>query len=102
MRGHATCAVDVSPDVVAAGAQLTLRGRVSCSPACDLRGHTLLVKDQAGADAGSIELTEFDGETNETSELVMKAPVKAGEWVNRMIRPLLFASTTTSPYQGSR
>jgi hypothetical protein len=79
-RGRTTCAIDVFPEVVDAGAEMTLQGKVSCSPACDLRGHTLLVKDQAGADAGSIELTEFDGETNETSELVMKAPVKAGEY----------------------
>ena len=78
MRGQTTCAVDVSPDVVDAGAEMTLRGKVSCSPACDLRGHTLLIKDQAGADAGSIELTEFDGETNETNEFVVKAPVSRG------------------------
>ena len=50
MRGHMTCAVDVSPDVVDAGAEMTLQGKVSCSPPCDLRGHTLLVKDQAGAE----------------------------------------------------
>ena len=56
-RGQMTCAVDVSPDVVDAGAELTLQGRVSCSPACDLRGHTLLVKDQAGAEVGRAELT---------------------------------------------
>src|SRR5262245_26219784 len=82
-RGRMTCAIDVFPEVVDAGAEMTLQGKVSCSPACDLRGHTLLVKDQAGADAGSIELTEFDGETNATSELVMKAPVEAGDhaWV---------------------
>ena len=49
-----TCVVDVSPEVVDAGAEMTLRGKVSCAPACDLRGHTLLVKDQRGADAGSI------------------------------------------------
>ena len=79
-RGRTTCAIDVSPEVVDAGAEMTLQGKVSCAPACDLRGHTLLVKDQAGADAGSIELTEFDGETNETGELVMKAPVNAGEY----------------------
>ncbi len=78
MRGHVTCAVDVSPDVVAAGADMMLRGQVSCSPACDLRGHTLLVKDQAGADAGRAELTAFDGKTNETSEFVVTAPVEAG------------------------
>ena len=78
MHGHMTCAVDVSPGVVDAGAEMTLRGKVSCSPPCDLRGHTLLVKDEAGGDAGSIELTEFDGETNRTNEVVLKAPVTAG------------------------
>jgi hypothetical protein len=77
-RGHVMCAVDLSPDVVDAGAEMTLRGTVTCSPPCDLRGHSLLVKDETGADAGSIELTEFDGETNSTTEFVLKAPVAAG------------------------
>jgi len=77
-RGHTTCAVEVSPDIVDAGAELTLRGKVSCSPGCDLRGHALLVKDQAGADAGRAELTTFDGKTNETTELVVTAPVEPG------------------------
>ena len=78
MRGRTTCAVHVSPDVVDAGAEMTLQGKVSCSPACDLRGHTLLVKDQDGADRGSDELSEFDGETSKTSEFVVKVPVKVG------------------------
>jgi hypothetical protein len=80
VHGQMTCVFDVSPDVVDAGAEMTLRATVSCSPPCDLRGHTLLVKDEAGADAGSIELTEFDGKTNRTNELVLKAPVTAGEY----------------------
>jgi hypothetical protein len=75
-----TCAVDVSPNLVDAGADMTLQAKVSCSPACDLRGHTLVVKDQAGADASRVELTEFDGKTNATREFVVKAPVKAGDY----------------------
>ncbi|MGH9253285.1 MAG: hypothetical protein ACRD3C_01810 [Vicinamibacterales bacterium] len=82
-----TCAVDVSPDVVDAGAELTLRGKVSCSPACDLRGHTLLIKEQGGAAAASIELTTFDGKTSDTSELVVKAPVQAGGYTWAVICP---------------
>jgi len=78
MRGQTTCAFDVSPDVVDAGAEMTLQGKVSCSPACDLRGHTLLVKDHTGAAAGTLELTEFDGVTNETGEFVVKAPGQPG------------------------
>jgi hypothetical protein len=83
MHGQTTCAVDISPDVVEAGDELILRGKASCAPACDLRGHMLLVKDQAGADAGSVAFTAFNGETNETGELVVNAPVTPGEfaWV---------------------
>ena len=79
-RGQVTCVVDVSPEVVDAGAEMTLHGTVSCAPACDLRGHTLLIKDETGAERGSVEVTDFDGETNETGELVVKAPVKPGKY----------------------
>ena len=71
---------EVSPGEVDAGADMTLKGTVSCSPAGDLRGRTLLIKDQDGTLAESIELTAFDGETNETSEFVVKAPVRPGAY----------------------
>jgi hypothetical protein len=87
MRGHATCAVDVSPDMVDAGAELTLKSKVSCSPAHDLRGHILLVKDQASADVGSVELTEYDGEANQTSDFVVKAPIEVGEHTWSVVCP---------------
>jgi hypothetical protein len=80
-RGHTTCAVDVSPEVVDAGAELMLQVRVSCSPGCDLRGHTLFIKDQIGADAASVAITEFNGETNKTPELVLTAPVRPGAYI---------------------
>src|SRR5437870_5266402 len=70
MRGHTMCAVDVSPEVVDAGADLTLEAKVSCSPPCDLRGHALLVKHHAGADPRRVELTEFDGVTNRTGDFI--------------------------------
>jgi hypothetical protein len=78
IRGHTTCAVDVSPEVVDAGAEMTLTVKVSCSPACDLRGHTVSIKDQAGAGIASLELTTFDGTTNQTLEFAARAPVAAG------------------------
>jgi hypothetical protein len=78
--GQTACAITVSPEVVDAGAEMTLQCQVSCSPACDLRGHTLFVKDQAGADMVSIELAEFDGQTNETNELTVHAPVETGTY----------------------
>src|SRR4029453_625175 len=73
--------VDVSPLLVDAGAEMTLHGTVSCTPARDLRGHKLLIKDDAGADVGSIEIAHFDGETSETDEFVARAPVKAGAYI---------------------
>ena len=57
--------VEVSPREVDAGANMTMKGKVLCTPARDLRGRTLLIKDQDGALAQSTELTEFDGEINE-------------------------------------
>jgi hypothetical protein len=46
-----------------------------------------VVKDQAGADAGRVELTSFDGETNETGEVILKAPVKPGEYTWMAVCP---------------
>jgi hypothetical protein len=87
MRGHTTCAVDVSPGVVDAGADVTLQGKISCSPACDLRGHTLLIKDQTGANTGRVEIREFDGVTNTTGEFVMKAPFQPGVYTWLAVSP---------------
>ena len=78
IRGHVTCAVEVSPDTVDAGAELALRVDVSCSPPCDLRGHALLIKDGNGGDAGSVEIVEFDGEVNSTDEFFLEAPAAPG------------------------
>jgi hypothetical protein len=72
--------IEVSPAEVDAAADLTLRAKVSCSPACDLRGKTLSIRDQDGALVSRIELTEFDGETNETNKFMVKAPDKAGAY----------------------
>ena len=78
---------EVSPSEVDAGADLTLKGKVSCSPAEDLRGKTLLIKDQDGALAESIELAEFDGETNETGEFMVKAPVRPAAYTWLAVYP---------------
>ena len=78
--GQTACAVHVSPDVVDSGAEITLRVRASCTPACDLRGHNVVVRDHAGADAGRVSFSEFDGEASETVEFAVKAPVRAGTY----------------------
>jgi hypothetical protein len=84
-----TCVVDVSPEVVDAGAQLTLLGKVSSAPACDLRGHALLIKDQTGADIARLELTKFDGTANETDEFGVKAPLQPGRYAWSAVCPAL-------------
>lgn len=79
LHGRITCAVDVSPEIVDAGGSLTLRCTVRCSPARDLSGHALSIRDRAGADVARVELTEPEGEANRTGAFVVKAPIEAGE-----------------------
>jgi len=80
-RGQVDIALEVSPDIVDAGAELTLDARVSCSPPCDLVGHRLLVRDEAGAELGALELTELDEEENAAGTFVLNAPLKTGDYV---------------------
>jgi len=87
--GGVVCSVEVSPSEVDAGADMTLKGKVACSTAADLRGQALEIRDQDGALAESIELSEFDGETNETSELVVRAPVRPGAYTWLAVCPAI-------------
>jgi len=86
-RGHVDIALEVSPDSVDAGAEMTLHARVSCAPSCDLAGHRLLVKDEAGAEAGVLELTETDDDANAAGTLALKAPLKTGDHVWLVLSP---------------
>jgi hypothetical protein len=80
-RGHVDIALEVSPDSVDAGSEMTLQARVACSPPGDLVGHRLLVKAGAGADAGVLELTDIDDEENAIGALALKAPLVTGEHI---------------------
>ena len=84
-----TFVVSVSPEPVDAGAGMTLHGEVSFTPACDLRGHNLLIKDETGAEISTLELTDFDGEINETRELIVKAPVRPGRYTWLAVCPAI-------------
>ncbi len=88
-KHNVSVVVEVSPCEVEvdAGADVTLNVRVSCLPALDLRGQTLLIRDQDGAEVGRAELTEFDGETTETGEFVVKAPAKVGAYAWSVVCP---------------
>lgn len=94
-RGQTACAIDVSPTVVDAGAELTLQGKVVCSPACDLRGHTLSITQADDGPACSVALTEFDGVTNETREFVVKAPVTTGAYTWLLVCPAVVRDGTS-------
>ena len=82
-----SCSVEVSPREVDAGGDLTLKGQVSLSSADDLRGQRVLIEDHDGGLVETIELTGFDGESNETGEVVVKAPVRPGIHVWRAVCP---------------
>jgi len=86
-RGRVDIACEVEPDIVDAGAELVLHARVSCSPSGDLVGHRLLVKDDAGVDAGVLELTEIDDQENAIGALVLKAPVKPANYIWSALSP---------------
>ena len=78
MRGMA-CSVEFAPDEVDAGGELTLGCKVSCDPTADLRGQTLLIKDQDDASIGCAKLTEFDGDASETGDFVVLSLIHISE-----------------------
>jgi hypothetical protein len=96
-RAETTCAIRVAPGVVDAGAELTLQIKVSCSPGCDLRGHTLLIKDHAGADVTRVELTRFDGTATETDEFAVKAPFNPGRYTWSVVSPSVVRQRVSCP-----
>lgn len=83
-----TSMVKAGPAELDAGSDMALKVRVSCSSACDLRGKTVKIVTPGAAVKGmEIEPTEFDGEANETSEFVVKAPTKPGEYTWTAVFP---------------
>ena len=87
-HGRRTCAGEVSPSEVDAGAELTVRAFVSCPHGCDLLGQSVSIRNQDDTELASTELTELDGEAYVTSALVLRAPLKAGEHVYRAVLAL--------------
>lgn len=75
-----TEAEDSDPTEIDAGGAVSLVVTVVCSPARDLRGLAVVIRDQHGSAVGETGIVEFDGEINTTSELVVRAPLRAGEY----------------------
>jgi hypothetical protein len=86
-RGQVDIALEVSPESVDAGAEIVLHAQVSCSPQGDLTGHSLVVKDEAGADVAALELTDIDDEENAVGTVTLKAPLKTGGHAWSVISP---------------
>jgi len=86
-RGRVDIALDVSPESVDAGAEIVLHAQVSCSPQGDLTGHSLVVKDEAGADIAALELTGIDDGENAVGTVALKAPLKTGRHAWSVISP---------------
>jgi hypothetical protein len=84
-HGQCTCAVEVSPSEVDAGAELTVTVRVSCPHGCDLTGQSVSIRNQDDTELAFAGLTEFDGEANVTSAFVLPAPLEVGEHVYRAV-----------------
>jgi hypothetical protein len=86
-HGQRTCAVEVSPSEVDAGAELTVTVRVACPDGCDLRGQSVSIRHQDDTELASAELTELDGEAYVTSPVVLRAPLSVGEHTYQAILP---------------
>src|SRR5258706_5592301 len=84
-HGQRTCTVEATASEVDAGAELTVRAIVSCPHGCDLRGQSVSIRNQDGAELASAELVEFDGEPHVMSVLVLRAPLEAGEHIYRVV-----------------
>lgn len=79
--------VEAFAEEVDAAGDLKLKAMASSSPALDLRGLVLLFRDHEGAPVGTAELAEFDGEINETKEVVLKVPAKVGTYTWSVVFP---------------
>src|SRR6266446_5767877 len=86
-HGPGTCAVEVAPGEVDAGAELTVTVRVSCPHGCDLKGQSVSIRNRDDTELAGAELTEFDGEAYATSALALRAPLEVGEHVYRAVLP---------------
>jgi hypothetical protein len=81
---HCTCTVEVSPDEVDAGADITLTVQVAPPGKDGLRGARVSIRDHEGAELAQAELKKSD-EGYESDDIVLTAPNIAGEHVYRAV-----------------
>jgi hypothetical protein len=69
------------------GTDITLKVKVSCPSACDLRGKTVKIIAQDAVVVKEIELGTFDRTANETAKFVVSAPTKPGAYTWTAVFP---------------
>lgn len=85
-QGDCTCTVEVSPDEVDAGAEITLRAQVSSPRKDGLREPRVSIQDHDGTELAQAELAPADDDDAYTSnDIVLAAPRSVGEHVYRAV-----------------
>lgn len=84
-----TCEIEVFSEnsEVDAGTEISLKGSVTCSDGSDRLGERIEILDQEGEPIGALELIDFDGETNGTSQLSVPVPTEPGEYIWSAVLP---------------
>ena len=85
MTDKHVCTVEVSPDEVDAGADITLKVRVKSPRTDDMRGPQVSIRNHDGMELALAELELSDGEAYESDDIVLAAPGVVGEYFYRAI-----------------
>jgi hypothetical protein len=85
MTDKHVCTVEVWPDEVDAGADITLKIRVESTREADLRGPRVSVRNHEGTELTLAELEPSDDDAYESDDIVLAAPGVVGEYLYRAI-----------------
>jgi hypothetical protein len=100
VHGERACAVEISPQEVDAGGELTVVVRASCPDGCDLRGQAVSIRNEdrvelavaelATAEPAAIERDKGEDECEEsdayaTAAIALQAPLDVGEHIWRAV-----------------
>lgn len=92
-----TCDIEVfsANSEVDAGTELNLKGSVTCSDGSDRLGESIVILNQESEPVGNLELVDFDGETNGTTELALPVPAEPGDYTWSAVLPSPGPGTVT-------
>ena len=87
MNDRIVCTVEVSPDEVDAGADITLTVRVDDSGQDELKQPSVSIRSHDGAELAraNLEESEDDEEDYEADDIILAAPKSVGEHVYRAV-----------------